>query len=45
MNSFEDSVKDILWKYSDSKRFNFNNFLIGFYSGVLLMAIILEFII
>jgi hypothetical protein len=40
-HSFEDSVNDILWKYSDSKRFNIANFMIGVYVGVSIAFIIL----
>lgn len=42
-HSLEDSVNDILWKYSDSKRYNHNNFVLGFFIGGFLMLLILEF--
>ena len=44
-HSFEDSVKSILWKYSDSKRYNHNNFMLGFCAGGILMIIILKYIV
>ena len=43
--SFEYAVDFILSVYKDSKRFNFNSFYYGAFAGVVIMAIVLEFLV